>query len=175
MPISLNQSKAVKGLRQGDPLSPNLFVLCMEYLNKCLGQVINDKGYHCHPRCKKLNLTHVSFADDLLLFVCGDLQFVMELYKAFQEFSTTSGLKANMAKSFMYFGGVRADIQESICVPLSTKKLYVIQCHPLIQKILSRINSWTAKLLSCAGRVQLIKSVLFSLHTGVRFFSSSDS
>lgn len=48
-------------------------------------------------------------------------------------------------------------------VPLSTKRLTVIQCEPLIEKMLGRINSWTTKFLSYAGRAMLVKSVLFSI------------
>lgn len=50
-------------------------------------------------------------------------------------------------------------------VPLSTKKLSVIQCQPLIRKILQRIDAWSTKFLSYAGRVQLIKSVLFGVQS----------
>lgn len=79
----------------------------------------------------------------------------------------------------MYFGGVSPGIQQQILeflgivkgelpirylgVPLSTKKLSAVQCQPLLDKMLGRITSWTAKFLSYAGRVQLLKSVLFSI------------
>lgn len=45
-------------------------------------------------------------------------------------------------------------------VPLATKKLNILYYQPLIQKILHRMNSWTTKLLSYAGRLQLLKSVI---------------
>ena len=50
-------------------------------------------------------------------------------------------------------------------VPLSTKKMNIIQWYPLIDKIMARINSWTAKKLSYAGRTQLIKTVLFGVQS----------
>lgn len=50
-------------------------------------------------------------------------------------------------------------------VPLSSKKLTVQQCMPLIEKITTRINCWTTKLLSYSGRLQLLKSVIFKMQT----------
>lgn len=162
--------EAKKGLRQGDPMSPYLFVIYMEYLNRCMLGLQFNKNFHFHPRCKKLNLTHVCFVDDLLLFARGDLTSIQQLHSTFLEFSSASGLMANAAKSSIYFGGVRPDIQEQILntfgwskgelpfkylgVPLSSRKLTVIQCQPLIKKILNRIDCWASKLLSYAGRIQ---------------------
>lgn len=51
--------EARKGLRQG----PYLFVIGMEYLHRCLLDLYTDRGFHFHPRCKKLGLIHVCFAD----------------------------------------------------------------------------------------------------------------
>lgn len=53
---------------------------------------------------------------------------------------------------FKYFG-----------IPLSTKKMSLIQWQPLIEKIIARIASWTSKKLSYAGRIQLVQTVLFVL------------
>ncbi|XP_015077353.1 uncharacterized protein LOC107021245 [Solanum pennellii] len=50
-------------------------------------------------------------------------------------------------------------------VPLSTKKMSVMQWHPLIDRILARINSWTARELSYAGRAQLVQTVLFGVQS----------
>jgi hypothetical protein len=50
-------------------------------------------------------------------------------------------------------------------VPLSSKKLTVMQCQPLVKKIISRIENWSFKLLSYVGRLQPIKSVLFGVQT----------
>lgn len=61
-----------RGLRQGDPISPYLFTLCLEYLSRSLHRaMLSSKGFH--PKCKHIGLTHVLFADDLLLFGKGEL------------------------------------------------------------------------------------------------------
>lgn len=50
-------------------------------------------------------------------------------------------------------------------VPLSAKTVTIDQCMPLEEKIVERMTCWSAKLLSCAGRVQLIKVVVFGIQT----------
>nr|XP_009789230.1 PREDICTED: uncharacterized protein LOC104236881 [Nicotiana sylvestris] len=97
---------SAKGLRQGDSISPFLFALAMKYLSRLLTNLKNEKQFHFHPKCKKLGITHLSFADDLLLFSRGDNQSVAMLKQCFDQFSTASGLKSNLNKSSVYFGRV---------------------------------------------------------------------
>ena len=57
-----------KELRQEDPLSPFLFVISMEYLSRLMNVVSMKPGFKFHPNCKNLGLTHLMFADDLIMF-----------------------------------------------------------------------------------------------------------
>lgn len=88
---------AAKGVRQGDPLSPYLFSLSMEYLSR-LFLCIDDKGFKYHPSCKKNKITHLLFADDLLLFSFGDVPSMHALVESFYKFSKASELVANLDK-----------------------------------------------------------------------------
>nr|XP_016474527.1 PREDICTED: uncharacterized protein LOC107796285 [Nicotiana tabacum] len=90
---------AAKGLRQGDPISPYLFSMAMEYLSRKLHELRDDKSFNFHPKCAKLKIAHLSFADDLLLFSRGDLKSVNALHQAFKQFLEASGLQAYLHKS----------------------------------------------------------------------------
>lgn len=65
--------KRKRGLRQGNPLSPYLFVLVMNCLSMVLQRAAASGQFHYHPRCGKTKLTHLSFADHLLTFSHGSL------------------------------------------------------------------------------------------------------
>jgi len=55
------------GVRQGDPLSPYFFITCMEYFTRMLSLVSQNPLFHFHSKCKPLGITHLSFADDVML------------------------------------------------------------------------------------------------------------
>ncbi|XP_058772096.1 uncharacterized protein LOC131645922 [Vicia villosa] len=167
--------QAKRGLRQGDPISPLLFVLTMEYLHRTLGELKTDKDYQFHPKCAKLGITNLYFADDLLLFSRGDEKSVQALMKRFDQFADSTGLKANPAKCKIYFGGISDQIQHQIAygigqlpfkylgVPLASRKITINQCQPLINRMLEKIHHWSSNMLSYAGRQQLIKSTMMTI------------
>nr|XP_016463101.1 PREDICTED: uncharacterized protein LOC107786164 [Nicotiana tabacum] len=106
--------EGMRGLRQGDPMSPLLFVLVMEYLSRILkiASRLPDFGYH--PMCKPTKLTHISFADDLMLFCKGNVSSVNRLMEALNHFSATTGLIANMDKSSIFLAGIDDNTKEQL-------------------------------------------------------------
>ncbi|XP_070024904.1 uncharacterized protein [Nicotiana sylvestris] len=105
---------AARGLRQGDPMSRFLFAIEIEYLIRNLKILKQEKTFHYHPMCSRLDVTHLSFADDLLLFVRGDAASVALMYGRFHTFLAASRLKAYLAKSSIYYGGVSLEVHQEI-------------------------------------------------------------
>ncbi|XP_019262934.1 PREDICTED: uncharacterized protein LOC109240719 [Nicotiana attenuata] len=74
--------KGRRGLRQGDPISLLLFVLVMEYLSRVLGKMSELPDFRYHPMCKETRLTHLVFADDLMIFCKGNLKSIARVMEA---------------------------------------------------------------------------------------------
>ena len=60
-----------RGLRQGCSLSPYLYVIISNVLSKLLNRAASLGKIGYHPQCKEVNLSHLSFADDILVFSDG--------------------------------------------------------------------------------------------------------
>ncbi|XP_074271282.1 uncharacterized protein LOC141595213 [Silene latifolia] len=169
-----------RGLRQGDPMSPLLFTLCMEYLSRILLCATRKLPFSYHPLCHRMKLTHLIFADDLLLFCKGDIKSIMVILRSYSAFSVASGLNMNAQKSCAYFNGVNEELKRDILfvsgfmegklpfkylgVPITAGRLKKKECVVLIDKIVDRIKSLGARRLSYAGRLVLVNSMLASLY-----------
>lgn len=98
-----------RGLRQGDLLSPFLFVVCVELLSRVLGTVRNERDFRYHPKCQRMQLNHVCFADDLMLFYRGDVESALCLKRKLEIFLAASGMSVNLLKSEIFLAGVSQD------------------------------------------------------------------
>ncbi|GJY03088.1 RNA-directed DNA polymerase, eukaryota, reverse transcriptase zinc-binding domain protein [Tanacetum coccineum] len=116
------------GLRQGDPMSPCLFTLVMEVFTLLMAKnVQKNQKFKFHTGCKELKLTHLCFADDLLVVCNGDVESVKVIKSTMLEFSGMSGLIPNMEKSTVFFGNVKNETKTKILdiLPFTVGKLPV--------------------------------------------------
>ncbi|CAA7061787.1 unnamed protein product [Microthlaspi erraticum] len=178
--------KGMKGLRQGDPISSSLFVLSMDILSKLMDKAFLSGLINPHPFCKDPLVTHLSFADDVLIFFDGSENSLRGILQVLKEFEGTSGLALSLQKSCLFLDGNNLDLTRQLAstfglvhgslpvrylgLPLMPHKLRPQDYQPLIDKVRSRICSWTARQLSFAGRLQLIQSVIYSI---INFWSAA--
>ena len=138
-------------------------------MSRSLKSIAGTFGFHL--RCKVIKLTHLCFADYLMIFCKGDLSSVRILCDCIKGFSNTSGLHANSGRSAIYLAGVESTIKEAtrstsqfilstlsfkyLGVPLSSKRFSIADCEKLADMM--------TKHLSYAASLQLINSVLIGI------------
>ncbi|XP_057250742.1 uncharacterized protein LOC130591438 [Beta vulgaris subsp. vulgaris] len=99
--------KGKRGLRQGDPLSPLIFLICMEYFSRTMKIVGAKDDFQFHPRCTGIKLNHLCFADDIIMCCKGEFKSVLRMLQGFTHFSESSGLEANKQKSELFTVGLK--------------------------------------------------------------------
>lgn len=173
-----------RGLRQGDPISPYLFVLCMERLGHMILNEV-DKG-----RWKPIVLgrggpaiSHLFFADDLFLFGRASESQAQLIRSVLEDFCATSGAKVSFEKSKFFISphassrnartvsrllGIHStrDLGKYLGVPLIHGRVSKSTYREVIDKVGTRLHGWKAQFLSLAGRsTTLISSVPSAIPT----------
>lgn len=166
-----------RGLRQGDPLSPYLFLLCVEGLSIALKDAANTNTISgCRICTQAPSITHLLFADDSFLFFRADTDETKAIKDILNRYELMSGQAVNYQKSAIFFSSnVRTDKQEEIknilqvynnignskylglpsLVGKSKKSVF----NYLKDKIWAKIKTWSTKLLSRAGKAVLLRNV----------------
>ena len=170
-----------RGIRQGDPISPYLFILCMEYL----GFLIEKKcfnGSWCSLKASRGNIkiSHLFFAYDLILFAKATNEIGDVISEELNDFCLESGQKISFTKSRIYFSpNTGADLRDQICeklemfetnsfgkylgFPLRHKGILRRQFNFVANRVMKRLASWKTKFLSFASRAVLVKSVMSAI------------
>ena len=96
--------KPSRGLRQGDPLSPSLFLLCTEGLSAIIHEAVRNHSFTSISICRSSpSVTHLFFADDNILFCKANSDECQELKLILQMYENASGQKINTEKSSIFF------------------------------------------------------------------------
>jgi ribonuclease HI len=169
---------ASRGLRQGDPLSPYLFLLCMEFLGALIDRKC-DSGDWTKVKASRggPGFSHVFFADDLLLFAKANDRNCAAIVNVLDEFCSMSGQKVSYTKSRIFFSpNVPVSTKHSICdymgflptdslgkylgFPLLHKRQSSSDFHIITERVQAKLAGWKSKLLSPAGKLVLIQSAV---------------
>ena len=172
-----------RGLRQGDPISPYLFLLCAEGLNGLIRKATLQGDIHGVSLCPRgLKITNLFFADDSLLFCRASLTECHKIQEILATYEKASGQQLNRAKTTLFFNrntpqATQAEIKDILGVPsIQQYEKYLglpslvgkekITCFSQIkERIWSKVKGWKEKLLSQVGREVLIKAVVQAIPT----------
>ncbi|XP_056690230.1 uncharacterized protein [Spinacia oleracea] len=171
-----------RGIRQGDPLSPYLFLICMEVFIFMLSQssTLPNSGIGIRIAPLTPKIPCLLFADDSLLFVKATSSATNHLKSVITSFCNLSGQLVNFHKSAIIFSKKiehscrdllagnfsmtkSASLGRYLGAHFSSFKPSKSDYNAIIQKNISRINHWHANFLSKAGRSTLIQSNLEAL------------
>ncbi|GJS76819.1 RNA-directed DNA polymerase, eukaryota [Tanacetum coccineum] len=173
-----NEFQFYKGLKQGDPLSPFLFILVMESLHLSFQNVVNEGMFEGISIGSSMKLSNFFYADDVVFmghWSDSNISFIVQVLECFFH---ASGLRINMQKSKLMGIGVD-DVKISkaaksigcltfmtpfsyLGVKVGGKTSIVKSWDEIVNKLFARLSKWKMKTLSIGGRLTLLKSVLGS-------------
>lgn len=163
---------SARGLRQGDPLSPLLFVIAMEGLTSLM-DFAKVEGAISGLGGKSFDLNHLLFADDVMIFAKAKPNTIRNIDAVLSKFSKASGLEISSEKSKIFFSKSVSDLIKRqsnfkegtlplkyLGVPLHHKKLQIAHFQPMIDKVTRKLSYFAISTLSQAGRAEMLKSVV---------------
>nr|KYP57513.1 Retrovirus-related Pol polyprotein LINE-1 [Cajanus cajan] len=170
-----------RGIRQGDPISPYLFVLCMERLFHLITTTVDSQQWKPIRLSRDGPLlSHLAFADDLILFAEATLDQVEVIQSCLNHFCASSGQKVSIEKTRIYFSKnvshiVRNEVSSAfgfqrtdnlgkyLGIPAHHSRVCRRDYQGIIERVNKRLSGWKSSTLSFAGRLTLCKSVLSAI------------
>uniref|UniRef100_J3LFX9 CCHC-type domain-containing protein n=1 Tax=Oryza brachyantha TaxID=4533 RepID=J3LFX9_ORYBR len=169
--------KPSRGLRQGDPLSPLMFVLVMDVLHDMIAKA-TDRGI-LSMIDRSLQGPAISlYANDAVIFFPPTEEDAAAIRGILLAFGEATGLTPNLTKSSispircqeeaaMVANYLQCKIQEFpvtyLGLPLSLRRLTKSDLQPTLDRFAKKVSGWKPKLLSPGDRLTLINSVLMAL------------
>ena len=165
-----------RGCRQGDPISPYLFILCAEVLACKIREDKDIKGIQIANTDVKIS----QFADDTSFLLEGDRHSFEKLFQRLQEFASISGLKLNVEKTYnVWLGSKRnSDVQWlphlNMCwnppkfkilglwFTNDTCNIAELNLDDKFQEVKKLFNIWLMRSSTPVGRSVVLKSLILS-------------
>ncbi|XP_058731299.1 uncharacterized protein LOC131603066 [Vicia villosa] len=167
-------------LRQGDSLSPFLFLIAAEGLNVLMAksvQLNHFEGFQFGS--DGVSVSHLQYADDTLIMGKKKWKNIWAIKATLQLFELASGLKINFHKSQLFGINVQQTwLEEAALVlncrvgslpfsylglPIGSNPRRLGMWRPVVDTVRQKLFKWNNKHLSIDGRVVLLKSVLYAL------------
>ncbi|KAH9769616.1 reverse transcriptase domain-containing protein [Citrus sinensis] len=165
-----------RGLRQGCPLSPYLFIICAEVFSNLLMQAEKQKLIQGLKFSRNLSISHLLFADDSLVFSRASSVDCRHLKKIFEVYAAASGQIFNFEKSSIFFStntkqsqmdeigsifnlNVVSRHERYLGLPSMVGRKKTNFFNYVKLRVLNKLTSWESKFFSCGGKEVLIKVV----------------
>ncbi|WOL07964.1 hypothetical protein Cni_G16714 [Canna indica] len=168
-----------KGIRQGDPMSPFLFIILEELLHAIIRYYVENKWIDPF-KLHNFEMSHLCFADDVIFTMKSNWKSLKGLKEAISLYCKMSNQRINEEKSMIYFPKALAveqkhKISNFLCMkeakypmqylgtyltPRRMKKDYE---NKIVEKVVARMDLWARNLISQAGKVVLLNSVTSSM------------
>lgn len=166
-----------RGIRQGDPLSPFLFILMSEALSKIIQREVRKVNImELRPSSQASSCSHQKFVDDTLLMGEGSIKEAKILKKTLDTYEQGTGQNISLAKNSIFFFNTLEHRKKNISLILGCKVgilpdsyLGFPLCHGLaldsfwanlIDRFQNKLAGWKGDLLSQDGKLQLLKASL---------------
>jgi hypothetical protein len=166
-----------RGLKQGDPLAPFLFLLVVEGFSGLMRNAV--EGNLFEGFCFGDNVVMLQYADDTICIGKPSVQNLWTLKAVLRGFEMVSGLKINFSKSALIGVNVNEDFMEMACdflncsrgslpfkylgLPVGANMKSMTTWEPLVDCLGRRLNTWGHRYLSFGGRIVLLNSILNSM------------
>jgi hypothetical protein len=172
-----------RGIRQGDPLSPYLFLFVADGLSCLIRKEIENNSLHEFHICRRApGISHLLFADDSLLFFEGSIEQGLVVKSILDKYEQSTGQLVSLGKcSIMYGDQCSDEVQDELkrilkyetsCfeekylgLPVPEGRMKKGKFKPTKEKFQKHASDWSEKYMSSGAKEILIKSVLQSIST----------